>query len=913
MRLVCPVLVGRERERALTLVGSLLNAAARGSGSVVSVAGETGVGKTRLANAIRALAERDGFATAAGGCLEPFATQPYAPVAELLRDLLRERDAADARALLESVEPWLVRLLPELGGSVEDAAAVEEHERYRVARGVCSLIERCAGERPLVIVLEDLHWSDAATLELLPWLARRVRDCAVLVLATLRSDELAARPDVLATVAELERQRLGERIVLAPLEPEAVEEMVTALVADASPALLDAVRRRSDGNPLFVEELVRSLRGGSDGVPPTIQEAIVRRVAQLPTEAQTLLSIASVAGERFELEPVRRIAGLDEAAALVAVRAALELELVREERSGGFRFRHALTRDAVYGRLLVLERRRLHGSVAETLAEQVGDRAAEVAFHFEAAGDAQRARRFAESAAERALALGALADARVHLRTALRVTWGASGRARLLAQIGRIEHELGDMPAAVAARREAGALYGEAGDLPARARTLMDLSVSMLLSSDRAGAMQVRRSVLELLEPLGESTELASAYRVLGGQCMLESALEEAARWSRRAIDLGRRLGADDVVRDATNDLGVAICMAGDIESGLDLLRSVLPDTRAYVNYGSCLANACRYQEAIAVSREGESACLRSGHELRRRICQLNLAGCLRLTGAWEEAESVLVEILAAGEETGFRKHQLIALMELAPLRADQGRWGEALALCERLEPPARDREELQSLVPLHMTAARALAARGDQAGAVARLETLHAHWRERTDDAVLIAPALALGCELGAPWEDELAEVSERSISPETGVLLQQVRGDHAGAAAAWGRLGRPFDRARALRQARGVARLEEARAIFAGLGAAHELALTEGELRQAGVRIARGPRSSTQKAPGGLTARELEVARLLGDGLTNAAIARELVISERTAAHHVGSILSKLGLASRAQVGGWLLEHAR
>src|SRR5688572_29278723 len=116
MPLVCPVLVGRERERALSLVRSRLRAAADGAGSVVLVAGETGVGKTRLVNAVREVAERHGVVPAAGGCLEPFATQPYAPVAELLRDLLHERDGADARALLESVEPRLLRLLPELGG-----------------------------------------------------------------------------------------------------------------------------------------------------------------------------------------------------------------------------------------------------------------------------------------------------------------------------------------------------------------------------------------------------------------------------------------------------------------------------------------------------------------------------------------------------------------------------------------------------------------------------------------------------------------------------------------------------------------------------------------------------------------------------------------------------------------------------
>ena len=271
-------------------------------------------------------------------------------------------------------------------------------------------------------------------LELLPWLARRVRGCGVFVLATMRSDELAGRSDLLATVAELERQRLGERIALAPLEPDAVEAMVRAIAVDVSPALVDAVRRRSDGNPLFVEELVRTLGGGSDEVPPSIDEAFVRRIARLPADAQGLLSVASVAGERFDLEPVRRIAGLDQAPALAAMRAALELQLVSEERRGGFRFRHALTRDAVYSRLLVLERRELHGRVAAALAADGDVRAAEAAFHYEAAGDAERARESAERAAARAMELGALADARVHVRTALRVSRGARDRARLLAR-----------------------------------------------------------------------------------------------------------------------------------------------------------------------------------------------------------------------------------------------------------------------------------------------------------------------------------------------------------------------------------------------------------------------------------------------------------------------------------------------
>ena len=619
MQLVCPVLVGRDRE--LGRAAELVRAVAGGAGTVAVVAGETGVGKTRLVNAVRELAEREGVAMAGGGCLEPFATQPYAPIAELLRDLLRGRDATDARALVASVEPWLLRLLPELTGAAEDGAAVEEHERYRVARGVCALLERCAAQQPMVVVLEDLHWSDAATVELLPWLARRVRGCAVLVLVTLRSDELGARPDLLATVAELERQRLGERIALAPLEPGEVEAMVRAIAVDASPALVAAVRRRSDGNPLFVEELVRTLGAGSEEVPPTIQEAILRRVARLPADAQALLSVASVVGERFELEPVRRIAGLDAAVALVAVRAALELELVREERLGGFRFRHALTRDAVYGRLLVLERRELHGRVAETLAAEAGERAAEVAFHYEAAGDAERAREFAERAAQRAMALGALADARVHLRMALRVTWDAHERARLLADLAKVEHAVGDMPAAITAGREAAALYGEAGDVPARARALagrVDVDAVQPGPSGRhggppRGARAARAARREHRAGVGVPPDRPPTHaRVLdrGGD-----ALEPAGDRARPSRGRRRRRA------EATIDLGCETCRQRHGErSGPAAFDAAVH--RTYVNLGHWLTTAGRYEQAIAVLREGDVAFRRSGHELLRRICQ---------------------------------------------------------------------------------------------------------------------------------------------------------------------------------------------------------------------------------------------------------------------------------------------------
>lgn len=865
---ICPVLVGRERE--LERAGTLLDAALDGAGGVVAVTGETGIGKTRLAGALRERAESAGAATAVGHCLEPFSSQPYAPVADLLRREL----------MLGAPGP------------------PDEHTRYRIAQRVCEELVEVARERPLLAVIEDLHWSDAATLELLPWLARRIQEQPLLVVVTCRSDEPGG---ALATLGELERQRLCERVALAGLGADDVDEMIGALGRDVPAELREAIGRRSGGNPLFVEELVGTLET-SDDVPPSISEAVLRRLDRLPDDARTLLRAASVVGERFALEPARVAAGLDEDAALDAVRAALAAQLVVEDPDDGdFRFHHALTRDAVYGSLLVVERREAHARVAAAL-----ERPAEIAFHYEAAGDAERAREYARRAADDAMALGALSDARRHVRTALRLAWGAHDRAELLELRGAIDYALGHMSESEAAYSEAAALHADVAD---KARALLGLALPLGMTADRARSLSVRRQALVLLEPLGDTAELAQAYRSIGHHHMLGSAYGEAVRWSERSIAIAEPLGED--TSDALVDLGSATIMLGDVDRGVAFLRAAVPSPRAYVNLGDALCHATRYAEAIEVCANGEARCRELGADFYLRLCQSNRAACLRFTGAWDEAERLLEEILAEGEDADFPKHRLMSLIVLAPLRADQGRWREAEEMCESLEPLARNREELQHVQPLRLTRARAKVARGDTAGALADLEWLRDYWREHTDDTVMIGPVLALGCELGADWLGELEAMAARSVSPETPILLAQARGEPT--ADAWERLGRPFDQARALRLAGDVASLEAARAIFGRLGAAHELALTDAALRQAGVRVARGPRDSTRNAPGGLTVRELEVARLVADGLTNADVARALVISDRTAAHHVSSILSKLRLTSRAQIARWLVEHER
>jgi DNA-binding CsgD family transcriptional regulator len=914
---VCPTLVGRAHE--LEALAALAAASADGRCEMVLVAGEAGVGKTRLLEEARA--RHPEVRTLWGACLEQLRSLPYAPLAEALRG------APDALA-----DPVLRRLLPELDdGAGPDAES--EQQRHRIAQALAAFLARAAADGPLLLALEDLHWADGATIDLLGVLVRRLVDHPVLLLASYRSDELQDRPDLGAVAADLTRRRLARELHLAPLEPAQVEEMLQATLGAYGPIghdFAEAVHARTDGNPLHVEELLRTLLEvhGEEGVwdrraiaalevPVTIQETIMRRVARLDAPARALLRVGAVLGQRFELEPARRVAGLAEDDAFDALRALVHQQLVAEDRgSGELRFRHALTRDTVYGRLLVAERRRLHREVAAVLEDLRGaSAAAELVLHHEAAGDDVRARELALQAGRRAASLGAIADARAQYETALRL-----GRdAEVLRRLGLLAYAAGDLPASIAELEASAAEAQAAGDHRAQARALLDLASSRLMNGDRAGSLEVREAALALLEPDGDSQELAAAYRGLGTYHMLGSSYVEATAWSERAIELARRTGAERVEIEARNDLGVSTGMLGDPDRGLDLLRGCVRTgtecgwtreaSRAYVNLSDSLTRFGRLEEARAVAADGAAYGERSGSVFYARLCRFHVAECARLTGDWEEAERQLAELRTAAEEQGSRKYRLMLLEGLGALRADQGRWRSAQRLRDQLRPLAFERDELQHVAPFLMLSARVEAASGRTDRALAELERLGEHARS-TDEAILVGPGLALACALGAPWLERLERAAAASPSPETAAWLDEARGDFEQAASRWAQIGRPYDRARALRCCGSTDALQEAREIAAGLGAEHERALAEAALRRAGVRVPRGPHARTRTAPGGLTARELEVARLIADGATNAELARALVIAPKTAAAHVSHILDKLGFSSRAQIARWVAE---
>ncbi len=433
----------REPERA-----SLEAALARlrdGRGGIVLLAGEAGVGKTRLAEAVLPAA---GPLLLRGNAPE-LAPAPYGPVAAVLRALLR----VDPHGLDECgpLKPYLSALLPELGAPPPDG------DRATVAEAIHAALQAIVRRGPAVVFLDDLHWADATTLELLPALAARSADEPLLILGAYRSDEISRGHPLRRMRAGLRRAGRLDEIVVGCLGPaETAELAARTLGAAPAPSLARTLHDRTQGIPFFVEELCAALAAagrvvqtgngvevsGDDEIPlpESIRDAVVARAQPLSPAARKVLEVASVAGPRFDLELVAELAGE------AAIDEPLSLGIVVEVEPGVAAFRHTLTREALYLDVPWTRRRALHRRLAELL-EQRGARPALVAEHWAAAREPARARRALLAAAEDFSAVHAYRDALESARRALKL-WpadDAEGRCALLERIGRSAELSGEL------------------------------------------------------------------------------------------------------------------------------------------------------------------------------------------------------------------------------------------------------------------------------------------------------------------------------------------------------------------------------------------------------------------------------------------------------------------------------------
>jgi len=701
-RLVSPTLIGRAPEMAA--LESALVRAAEGAPVHQLIAGEAGVGKSRLVRETSRDAAARGFLVLEGGCADiGEGGVPYGPIVEALRTLIRGLTPAGIEAIFADSRVDLARLLPALGPAPH-AASPTEFVAPRLLDAILAVLQRLAEAKPVVFVLEDLHWADAATREAVAFLARQIRSDRVLLLMTYRGDELHRRHPLLPWLAELERSGRVERIAVQRLEPAQTAELLASILDHRPGAdLVERVHRRSDGNPFFVEELLGAgPRAASGPIPATLREVLLARIVALPDTSQAVVRIAAVAGRRVDHDLLACVAGMDDEGLIAALRGAVASHVLvtgsptDDADAGDYSFRHALLQEAAYEDLLPGERQRLHRAFAEALAERgpepggpAAGHWAELAWHWSAARDSARSLEASVRASEAATAAFAFSDAQRHGERALElwsVVSDAAARAgidkpTLLDRVAQAAWLASDSRRSVALRREAIAALDDAEPLR-QGIAYERLGRALWYHGETEAALDAHEVAIALIPDEPPTPELARVLAGYGQILMLLDHWREASEVLARAVDVARRTGARQAEGHARNSLGLCLAVQGRTAAAYASLEAALviahevgsPDDigRAYVNLSDAKRYAGDPAAALAVVRRGVIAAHEVG--LDRTYAYFIRANGVQSAyelDAWAEADALAAAMVEAQAEG--RVHRRYGLANWLPLLVAQG------------------------------------------------------------------------------------------------------------------------------------------------------------------------------------------------------------------------------------------------
>ena len=839
-----------ERESQLAALTSYAQEARAGDGRMVLISGEAGIGKSTLVEELEAeLTEAIWWWGACDGLSTPRALGPLA-------DIAAQADGELRRA-------W------------DEGAS-----RDKIFDALLEVLRHGTGLR--VLVVEDLHWADEATLDMLRFIGRRIRNVRALVIVTYRDDALDPDEPLRVTLGDLATHRTTRRVALGPLSEQAIGRLAQGSGVEAG-----ELYRLTGGSPFFATEV---LAAGRTGVPSSARDVVLARAAALTPDQRSVLDHAALIGTHITPDLLAKVSS----ASAESLDALIGNGILVPD-GEGLRFRHEIARQAVQAEVPAHRAVELHRAILDALRAGGSTDDARLAFHADAAGDSACVLAHAPSAGRTAAALASHREAAAQFERAVRHGTAADlvTRATLYEELAEELSLVERWDDAAGAYQSAIEFWREAGDRLREGAAELRLSVAMWRLCRGTDDIAARRRAKQLLEPLGPTEALAGLY-VMGADALDPAAVSD---YTLRGAAMAAEFGRPVLQVRALNSVAylAASRPGGDYETPL--------------------------REALGIALE---------HNLQQQAGQsyANLTEYLGNDFAFSAAEPVFVAALAYCDEHDVstygncvRGHYALALL-------DQGRWDEALRQAgDVLQTGASPINRLTSLVTAGLVNARrglptadAFLVEADQVGtgvgevqylAMARIARAEAAWLAGDDDAARaflagVRPRLTeLEVKQTAAviaWERRLGVLSDDVAIP--GPYALQVVGPPLPAAQSWDELGMAFHAALALGDSSDEADLREALSRLDPVSPPAARRVRQ-RMRDLGLRsIPSGARSTTRADPAGLTRREREVLDLLGQRLTNEQIADRLVISVKTVDHHVSSVLAKLGVASRRDV---------
>jgi tetratricopeptide (TPR) repeat protein/KaiC/GvpD/RAD55 family RecA-like ATPase len=707
------------------LLREATDGAVRGEGGVIFLYGEAGIGKTRLARELGAYARSQGMQVLSGRCPALFrmdGVPPYVLWEEVIKDYLEVCTPEQLFRVIGSYPIEVSKLVPELKQKLrtfpQSFPLSPEQSRDRLFEAVSQFVTNISREAPLLVILDDLQWTDQSSLLLLHYLARGVYKESLLIVGAYRDTYVDDQHPLSPVLTELNRERLLQSIPLRRLSFDDVSMMIKRILEqdDVPREFCELVYGKTRGNPFFVEEVIKSLkeekviyregkRWKIEGVskiefPKTVKSVIKKRISRLDDDSQRVLTMASFVGKDFTFEALGEVTGIEEDKLLEIMEKMLKTGLIEERVMRGedvFSFADIMVRDVVYEEVSRLRRRRLHKVVGHALekvyAEKIDEHFGEIAYHFIEGGDKEKALDYFLKAAEKARNVYAHQEAFSYLQHALELLEEKGAdleeRVRVVERLGALKWWMAEADAGLEYWNKSLILWNQLGDKKSIARLHIRMAACIWqYTGDRDKASEHHRMALEILEKEPESAELARLYEDIS-HMLWRTGGSDALAWAQKAFKLAKRLGDPEVLVGCYNDLGTLGFKSGEFEKAAKYyeqgLKTALENN--VVGYAITLYNnLCKIYSATGEFQKWFKTA-QKGSELAKKIGSLyglawldsSVAECYFCMGEMRKAISMFEDILMLDKRTKYTPHIPGALFSLGECYQFLGEWGKSL------------------------------------------------------------------------------------------------------------------------------------------------------------------------------------------------------------------------------------------